>query len=216
MYVLSVNIGQPQPIENGKKTGKSGIFKTPVREAVGITRDGLDGDAIVDTENHGGVDQAVYVYGSIDYDWWARTLGRDLAPGTFGENLTIGGLESAPLHIGDRLRAGAVYLEVTSPRIPCATLAARMSDPAFVRRFREAERPGVYCRVIEAGAVRAGEPVTLEPYQGATVTVLDMFRLWYDNAPPESALRRELAAPIAIRARQENEARLAKLQRKRT
>ena len=214
MVVLSVNIGQAQRIQNGKKSGKTGIYKTPAREPVRITPEGLDGDTIMDTENHGGVDQAVYVYGGTDYNWWAKTLGRDFAPGTFGENLTISGLESASLQIGDRLHIGAteaICLEVTSPRIPCVTLAARMGDPAFIKRFREAERPGVYCRVIEAGSVSAGDPVRLERYQGDTVTALDMFRLHYDNAPSESALRRQLAAPIAIRARHDDEARLAAL-----
>jgi MOSC domain-containing protein YiiM len=34
-------------------------------------------------------------------------LGQELAPGTFGENLTISGLESAPVSIGDLLHIGA-------------------------------------------------------------------------------------------------------------
>ncbi len=106
MHLLSVNTGQAQPIENGKKTGKTGIYKTPARGPVRITPEGLEGDTIMDTENHGGVDQAVYVYGSSDYDWWSAALGHALTPGTFGENLTISGLESASLQVGDRLHVG--------------------------------------------------------------------------------------------------------------
>jgi MOSC domain-containing protein YiiM len=211
MQLLSVNVGKVQPIENAKKSGKTGIYKMPTSAPVRIGRDGLEGDAIVDTDNHGGADQAVYVYGSADYDWWAKALGHDLAPGTFGDNLTITDLESAPICIGDRLHIGVVCLEATAPRIPCATLAARMGDPAFARRFREAERPGLYCRVIETGTVRAGEPVRLEPYREQTITILEMFRLYYDMTASEAAIRRELAAPIAIRARRDDEARLAAL-----
>jgi MOSC domain-containing protein YiiM len=71
MQLLSVNVGREQPINNGKATGTSGIFKIPTSAPVRVTRDGLDGDVIVDKENHGGYDQAVYVYGTDDYDWWA-------------------------------------------------------------------------------------------------------------------------------------------------
>ena len=72
----------------------------------------------------------------------AAELGAELEPGTFGENLTIAGLESAAAWVGDRLRIGDVLLEVTAPRIPCHILARRMDDPQFVKRFRAAERPG--------------------------------------------------------------------------
>ena len=99
-------------------------------------------------KHHGGPDQAVYVYLSEDYDWWSKTLGRPIAPGTFGDNITISGLTSADLAIGDRLIAGDVVIEVTTPRIPCNTLAARMGDPGFVKAYRDAGRPGAYCRVI--------------------------------------------------------------------
>jgi MOSC domain-containing protein YiiM len=211
MQLLSVNVGKEQPIQNGKQSGKTGIFKMPSDAPVQIHRLGLEGDHIDDKENHGGVDQAVYVYGTADYDWWAQKLERDLAPGTFGENLTITELESAPVQIGDRLRVGKVLLEVTAPRIPCVTLAARMGDPKFVKRFRAAERPGLYCRVIETGAVRRGDPVSLEPYSGETLTALQMFRLYYDNEPDVSDIRRALAAPMDIRGRREFEERLAAL-----
>ena len=211
MRLLSINIGQMTPMPGVKKVGQTGIFKTPAAGLVSVTPLGLEGDAIADVRHHGGPDQAVYVYGAPDYDWWAAELGQPPAPGTFGENLTVDGLESARLSVGDRLHLDEVVLEVTSPRIPCATLAARMDDPTFVKRFRAVERPGVYCRVIRAGRAATDEAVRLEAHRGPTITVLEMFRDYYDNDWDEAKLRRHLAAPIASRAREDVAERLARL-----
>lgn len=211
MQLLSINIGQVRPLPNVKLTGATGIYKLPVQTPVTITADGITGDAICDVENHGGVDQAIYVYGAPDYDWWAAELGALLEPGTFGENLTIGGLESAALFIGDYLHVGAVTLQVTAPRIPCVTLAARMGDPAFVKRFRAAERPGLYCRVLKEGVVQVGDPVLLERYTGETVPAIEIFRSFYVPTESEATLRRHLAAPLAVRARGDTEEKLRKV-----
>ena len=211
MKLISVNVGRAQRIENAKSSGVTGIYKTPAGAPVRITALGLAGDAICDTKHHGGVDQAVYVYGAPDYAWWSAELGHAIEPGTFGENLTVSELESAALAIGDRLHLAGVVLEITSPRIPCVTLAARMGDPAFAKRFRQAGRPGVYCRVIREGDVRAGEPVRLEPYSGATLSIAESFRDAYVREWDEAMIRRHLAAPIAIRDRVELEERLARL-----
>ncbi|MCP6756960.1 hypothetical protein NL533_35565, partial [Klebsiella pneumoniae] len=53
MKLLSVNVGKVQPIQTAKPSGKTGIFKQPRTEPVMITALGLEGDAIVDTQNHG-------------------------------------------------------------------------------------------------------------------------------------------------------------------
>lgn len=211
MYLISVNVGQERSIQIGKQAEQTGIYKVPASGPVAITTLGVAGDAVMDVDNHGGPDQAVYVYGAADYAWWSAELGVELEPGTFGDNLTITNLESTALNIGDLLYVGAVTLQVTAPRIPCATFAARMGDPAFVKRFRAAERPGVYCRVLKAGHVQAGDPVTVERYTGATIAVLEMFLGFYDNALSAATLRRHLAAPIAVRARADIEKRLQKL-----
>jgi MOSC domain-containing protein YiiM len=211
MKLSSVNIGEEQSIQNAGKSGKTGIYKKPVDASVQITSYGIPEDAVVDKKHHGGLDQAVYVYGVPDYEWWSNTLGRELAPGTFGENLTIADLESGRLRIGDRLQVGPVTLQVTAPRIPCGTLAARMGDPQFIKRFRDAGRPGVYCRVLEEGQVRAGDPVDCAQFDGETITVLEMFRDFYDPAMNEPSLRMYLGAPIASRARVDKEKQLAKL-----
>ncbi len=211
LRLLSVNVGRASPIEGAGKSGKTGIFKRPVEGPVEILSDGLAGDTISDTENHGGPDQAVYVFGAPDYARWSDELGRELAPGTFGENLTVSRLESARVCVGDRLGIGSAILEVTAPRIPCLTLAVRMGDPAFLKRFRCAERPGVYCRVVRGGEVRAGDPVAYAPYAGERVPVLEVFRAFFDGNPGQDVLRRQLSVPIAARAREAYEERLAGL-----
>jgi len=203
MHLVSVNVGKAQPIK--AKSGMSGIYKLPQSAPVPIGRLGLDGDAIVDVENHGGVDQAVYIFGTSDYEWWSRSLKCELAPGTFGENLTISELESAAYNIGDRLWVRDVLLEVTSPLIPCVTLATRMGDPRFVVRFRKAERFGLYCRVIVPGVVQAGDTVRVDRYEGDTIFALEMFRLFYTKNYDEMILRRALNAPLHHAARREYE-----------
>ena len=211
MRLLSVNVGDAEPIENAGKSGETGIYKRPANNPVEITKAGISGDSICDTKNHGGADQAVYVFSEPDYEWWSEELGYGLSPGTFGENLTISDLESAGLLIGDRLEIGPVTLEVTAPRVPCATLAARMKDPKFVRRFRRVGRPGAYCRVLREGMVQAGKPVMLRRFGGEPVSVGEVFRDFFDPESGEEAIRRQLAVPIAARARVEKERQLGEI-----
>jgi MOSC domain-containing protein YiiM len=215
MKLTSLNLGTGQLIAVGERKIRTGIHKQPTLEPVQIGRLGLAGDEVSDEINHGGPDQAVYVYGLPDYDFWSEQLGTALEPATFGENLTISGLESANLKIGDRLRVGpsgtGVLLEVAASRIPCHVLAARMNDLGFVKKFRAAQRPGAYCRVIETGEVRVGDAVTLEPHVGETVSLLEDFNLYYDANPSRASLERALNAPTAIRTRAELSQKLAKL-----
>jgi MOSC domain-containing protein YiiM len=199
MHLVSVNIGAERTQQNGTRLETTGIFKLPTLVAVQVTSLGLKDDIICDTKNHGGPDQAVYLYGAADYAWWSQELGREISHGAFGENLTVSELESAQFNIGDRLQIGAVILEVTAPRIPCGTLAARMGDPKFVKRYRQAERPGLYCRVIQVGAVQIGDLVNVERYMGETISIAEVFRAYYEKDKSEATLRRHLSAPISIR-----------------
>jgi MOSC domain-containing protein YiiM len=211
MQLTSINIGKAETIQGPRRQETSGIFKRPVPGPLRVTALGLEGDFIASTKHHGGPDQAVYVYGGADYDWWATQLGRELDPGTFGENLTVGGLESARFAIGDRLRLAEVLLEVTAPRIPCETFAARMGDAQFVKKFRRAERPGLYCRVLREGLVKVGEEVTLEACAGEKVLLLEIYRDYYEKKADAAELQRFLRAPVAIRARRDLEKRLASM-----
>ena len=200
MKLVSINLGQHEILKSALYQKPTGIQKRAVPSAA-VSSEGLTGDYVADQKHHGGPDQAVYVYTVPDYDWWSQQLETPVAPGTFGENLTISGIESATLCVGDRLQIGALLLEVTAPRIPCSTLAAQMIDPQFVKRFKAAERPGAYCRVISAATVQQSDPVTLERGR-FDVTLKELYSSHYAAGKLERfQLERLLLAPIAVRMR---------------
>jgi len=207
MRLESINVGRVEKISHGKKSMNTGICKSPVEGPVRLMRDGVPGDAIFDTDHHGGADQAVYAYSADDYDWWAETTNRDYYPGLFGENLTIRDMPS-DMHIGDRLLIGEVVLEATCARIPCGTFAARMQDTEFGMTFRMAEKPGVYFRVLNEGEVCVGDAVTLVESADSAVTVLDLFRFYYALKHDPDVLRSYLEAPVAERFRSKIEGKL--------
>ena len=97
MKLLSVNLGRAKAVPyTDDPEGVTGIDKRPVDGPVrvaapgpkGIGGSGLAGDAVCEKQHHGGDDQAVYAFAREDLDEWERELGRPLANGAFGENLT--------------------------------------------------------------------------------------------------------------------------------
>ncbi|POH74214.1 MOSC domain-containing protein [Arthrobacter glacialis] len=151
--------------------GVTAIDKRAVHGPVKLRTFGVFGDVQADTEHHGGPDQAVYAYSQEDADYWSAELGRDIPPGLFGENLRTQGVETTGAVIGTRWRIGKALLEVTSPRVPCATFGERMDEPQWVKRFTAASRVGTYLRVLERGTVQTGDTITVEhvPSHGITV-----------------------------------------------
>ncbi|MEU9707313.1 MOSC domain-containing protein [Streptomyces sp. NPDC047967] len=187
MKLLTVNIGRPSPnAQTDGPAGLSGIDKRPVEGPVevrdpgpkGVGGSGLSGDAVCDLRHHGGSDQAVYAFAREDLDAWERELGgRKLANGVFGENLTTLGLDVSGALIGERWRVGAdLVLEVTSGRIPCRTFAEHVGEQGWVRRFTQHGVTGAYLRVIEPGAVRAGDPVEIVHRPDHEITAALQFR----------------------------------------
>ena len=209
MKLIAVNIGKPEPIP--AKSALTGIYKRPQPGPVAIGSLGLEGDAVLDRKHHGGVDQAVYVYFQADYDWWDTQLGSAFAPGTFGENLVISGIDGRTVSVGDRFAIGPVVLEVTCHRTPCSVFAARMGDPKWLKTFYRAGRPGAYCRVIAPGAVEAGMDVGYEPFAGEQVTIGELLALEGQREIARDTLERALRAPVHYKMREDFEARLATL-----
>ncbi len=161
---------------------RTAIDKRPVdgRVAVTVPGDaevGLTGDRIYDRNHHGGPDQAIYAYAAEDRAWWAAELGREIAAGAFGENLSTEGLDVTGAVIGERWQIGAdgVLLEVTAPRIPCRTFQGWMDEPQWVKRFTDHGAPGAYLRVLTPGTVAAGDAIEVVHRPAHGVTVGDVF-----------------------------------------
>ncbi|WP_181796055.1 MOSC domain-containing protein [Streptomyces sp. WELS2] len=183
MKLLSVNVGRARPVPyTSQPDGVTGIDKRPAEGPVevaapgpkGVGASGLAGDAVCDTRHHGGDDQAVYAYAREDLDAWERELGRPLANGCFGENLTTDGLDVSGALVGERWRIGPrVVLEVTAGRIPCATFQGHMGERGWVKRFTRMAATGAYLRVIEPGEIRSGDPVEIvyRPDHGVTAAM---------------------------------------------
>ena len=212
MKLESINVGRAETISHNDRSLTTGICKSPLDGAVHIGEMGVADDVIVDTEHHGGIDQAVYAYSADDYDWWAAETEHQYMPGLFGENLTIRGMPT-DMNVGDRLLIGEVVLEATAPRIPCTTFATRMQDSGFGMAFRKAERPGVYFRVLNGGDVEVGDYVTFVANNSRSVSILELFRFNYALSHDVDDMRRYLDSPLAVRFREKIESRLAAAER---
>ena len=172
--LVSVNAAEFQLLQMRGRAVKTGIFKRPLAGRVVVGAEGLAGDHVADRRYHGGVDKALYAYGTEDYAWWAAELGREWEPGLFGENLTVEGVDPSHAEIGERWRIGTAVVEVSEPREPCAKLATKLGERGFVKRFAQALRLGAYMRVIEPGALAAGDAVEVieRPGHGVTTEML--------------------------------------------
>jgi len=180
--VVSVNAVHALVPDTRGDLDATAIDKRPVRGRVQVRPAevegvGVEGDRVVDVGNHGGPDQAVYAYAVEDRDWWSRELGRDLAPGSFGQNIDTEGLEVTGAVIGERWSVGpdGLVLEVTCPRVPCRTFQGWMGEPHWVKRFTEHGAPGAYLRVVHEGRLAAGDEVTVTRRPDHGVTVGDVF-----------------------------------------
>jgi MOSC domain-containing protein YiiM len=196
MRLLSINVGQPDAIGSYRgKSVRSGIRKAPISGLVNAGPLGLAGDAQADLVNHGGPDKAVYAYDRGDAMFWEERLKRDFPAGAFGENLTVEGLPSDLVRVGDRYRIGSVLLEVTQPRVPCYKLGIHMGDPGFPQAFAKAFRIGFYLRVLEPGSLSAGDPVEIARRAETVLSIADLMNLYLNGRSDAARLSAAAALP---------------------
>ncbi|SUA41581.1 6-N-hydroxylaminopurine resistance protein [Nocardia africana] len=157
------------------RVGRTAIDKRPVASRVAVRALGLAGDRVCDTKHHGGVHQAVYAYADEDARRWGEELGRTLAPGWFGENLRVSGLPVSDAVLGERWRIGDTLLEVSAPRVPCATFGHWSGEKQWVKRFTLRADTGAYLRVLTEGTIGAGDRVHVDHIPEHGITVRDLF-----------------------------------------
>ncbi len=152
----------------------SAIDKHPLDGPVRVGVEGLDADEQADRRVHGGPDKAVHLYAWAHYARWREdferapapaamraALARLAAPGAFGENLSVHGIDEAGACLGDRVRVGSVLLEVSQSRQPCWKLNLRFGVPDMARRVQQTMRSGWYCRVLEPGELQVGDAIEI-------------------------------------------------------
>ena len=130
---------------------KKGTKKEAVKEGFLEEGFGLIGDAHADSGTHRQV--SLLAVESIND---MQTLGFDIGPGDFAENITTEGMELVSLPVGRRLLLGKeVILEVTQIGKECHI------GCAIYRQIGKCIMPkeGVFARVIHGGTVRAGDAI---------------------------------------------------------
>src|SRR4051812_46745988 len=162
--VLTVQVGMPARRDLDTDPWFTGIFKSPTEGPVSLNKRNLAGDAQADLRVHGGPNKAVMAYAAENYPLWRAEL--DLIEeqfpfGAFGENLTISRLNEESVCIGDVHQIGSATLQVSQPRSPCWKLARKWMMPDLPKRVVLTKRSGWYYRVLEEGALQAGDEVVL-------------------------------------------------------
>lgn len=180
-HIASVNVGQPRKVPWHNRVVTTAIWKEPVKGRIAAAGVNLDGDDQADRRVHGGPTKAIYAYAIEDYRWWAGEIGSPLTPGTFGENLTVAGIDLRAAVVGERWQVGAITARVTEPRLPCFKLGVRMGDTAFVGRFADAARPGTYLAIEQGGDVEAGDTIHLLDRPRHQVTIGDVERAYHGH-----------------------------------
>lgn len=129
---------------------KRGQLKSEVPEADLIRNHGIENDG-----HAGDRDRQVTCL-----DWAGvrnanREHGLDAGPGDFAENILIEGIDLSGLTVGSRLRLGmSAILEV-------AQIGKEDHPSVVTEKFGISLLPGegLFCRVIDGGLVRKGDPV---------------------------------------------------------
>jgi MOSC domain-containing protein YiiM len=128
---------------------EKGTVKDDVGEGLLIEELGIEGDA-----HAGFAHRQVSLLAEEDIDTMRAKL-PTLRPGSFAENLTIRGFDLSSLSVGDRIRVGETLLEISQIGKECHTHCEvhRITGDCIM------PKKGIFCRVVEGGPVRRGDPV---------------------------------------------------------
>lgn len=191
--ILSVNVGRKKTESFKGKEAVSGIYKQPAEGAAHVSPAGVSGDEVADLVHHGGPDKAVNVYSHVHYPHWEDVLGREMAFGAFGENLTVGGLREEDVCVGDVFRAGTALLQISQPRVPCWKLAMKWGLDELPALVTQSGATGFYFRVLEEGGIRAGDVMTLERRHPSRVSVAEANRVMHRDRNDQEGIGALLA-----------------------
>jgi len=169
----------------------SGIFKTPVGQAVWVGRNGLEGDAQADLRAHGGPEKALHQYPAGHYSVLAQAfpdVRSELFPGALGENLSVSGWDESTVCIGDIFQLGDAVIQVSQPRTPCWKIDSRFGVEGMTQHIHQNDLTGWYFRVLSEGLVAPGGEFRLIERDPRETSVKQLLSLWRAHRPSPEAL----------------------------
>ncbi|MEO3434566.1 MOSC domain-containing protein [Inquilinus sp. CAU 1745] len=188
--IRAILVGTVSPL--GPRGVASGIDKHAVSGPVAVRIDGLAGDEQGDRKHHGGPEKAIHHYPFDHYAAWRRNhpdiAWRLGAEGAFGENLSTLGMTEDDVCIGDVYRLGTALMEVSQGRQPCWRLNERFANRGMARHVQESGRTGWYYRVLEEGAVSAGDVIVLQDRPAGTMSLGRIAEILYRKTLDVDAL----------------------------
>ncbi|MES2964238.1 MAG: MOSC domain-containing protein [Bdellovibrionota bacterium] len=176
--ILSLNIGDPEPMEWKGKTIVSSMRKHSVPGPLVVHVDSIVGNTFAQPEFHGAPHSVLYAFGLKSALEFTTALGLDsYEPGTTGETITLDELDEFEVSVGDRFRFGSVLAEVSYPRIPCGKVNFRMQHERGQKAMQECGRSGIYFRILEPGKIAITDKVQRVDRAKHTLLVSDVYRI---------------------------------------
>jgi MOSC domain-containing protein YiiM len=197
MQVVSTNRGAPTSLEWKGNPVISGIYKRPEHDGIYLTRSGVRNDTVGNPEVHGGQFKACYLFDADTYAYWKSEYPNlNWQFGMFGENLSVSGLDEGKLIIGSEYAVGQAIVRITTPREPCFKLGIRFEDQGIIEKFIAYARPGTYVEVLQDGLIKAGDELKLLNQPHSKVSVIQYFRMLFENEKDPEILKQALSWPF--------------------
>ncbi|HXX80416.1 MAG TPA: MOSC domain-containing protein [Thermodesulfovibrionales bacterium] len=195
MITESLNIGLPRKERFYGREMLTGICKVPVSGPLLLKKLGFEGDGVGDTKHHGGPDKAVCVYSTDHYPYWQEIMGMKLPAAAFGENLSVANLREEDICIGDIFELGTALVQVSQPRQPCKTLAARYGRDDMIRLVVDSGYTGFYLKVLKEGLVEQGSTLILKERDPHRITVSFANQTYHHDNKNCGAIKKILEVP---------------------
>lgn len=170
-------------------------YKEETEEAVYLTKEGLEGDAVADTRYHGGTEKALFAYSVHHYATFSEMFHQNVPVGSNGENVALSDIDESTVCIGDVYQIGEALVEVSQPRRPCWKPGRRIRVIEFGKQLQETGYTGWYFRVLKEGNIQAGNTLELQqrPYPDWSIQRINEC-LYHEQ--PQSVLEALLHAPF--------------------
>ena len=195
MIIKLLNIGLPKKELFHGKEFVTGMCKRPVTTSLVVTHQGFEGDGVGDLKHHGGRDKAVCVYSIEHYKYWEKVLGVKMPDAAFGENFSVTDMNEDDVCIGDIYRVGTAVMQVSQPRQPCSTLAARYGREDFVKLVVDSGKTGFYLKVLEVGRVKTGDSLLLIEQDPIKVSIAFANHIYHRDRKNRDGIEKVLAVP---------------------